>query len=143
MRQDNNAKHEMYSKLEEISRYRMKKKTGKGQGKERRINHLLTKEETRKNKQRNEKARCHRLVSMTSKERGCDSRTRKKWKKINMKNKTKKDGAKKEYENTIWNKEGVKSKKIKKRLKFATMNIQGVNTLGKRHEIQRWMNKTR
>ena len=58
-----------------------------------------------------------------------------------MKDKKVKDGAKNEYENTIWNRDRKGIRKMKNKLKFATMNIQGINTLGKRQEIEKWMKK--
>ena len=121
----------------------MKKKPGKEERRERRIIHLLTKEETRNDRKEKELTRQHRLGSMSKTKRGWDSRTRKRWKKIHMKNKKGKDGAKNEYENIIWNRERKGIKKIKNKLKFVTMNIQGINTLGKRQEIEKWMKKKR
>ena len=53
----------------------------------------------------------------------------------------KKEDTKKEYENTILNRIEGKTNKIRNKLKFATLNIQGINSLGKRQEIERWMKK--
>ena len=31
--------------------------------------------------------------------------------------------------------------RLKKKLKFATLNVQGINAIGKGQEIERWMKK--
>ena len=56
-----------------------------------------------------------------------------------MKNRKKKNNTKNEFENTTWSRKEGKTKKIRNKLKFATLNVQGINTLGKRQEIEKWM----
>ena len=52
-----------------------------------------------------------------------------------MKNRKNKKNTKHEFENTTWSRKEGKTKKIKNKLKFETLNVQGINTLGKRQEI--------
>ena len=58
-----------------------------------------------------------------------------------MKNRKSKNNNKNEFENTTWNRKEGKAKKIKDKLKFATLNVQGINTLGRRQEIEKWMKR--
>ena len=101
----------------------------------------MAKEETTKTRSQNEINKNQRTSDMSRLQRRWDSRSRKKWKRLNRKNKKEKEDTKREYENTIWNRIEGKTKKIKNKLKFATLNIQGINSLGKRQEIERWMEK--
>ena len=69
---------------------------------------------------------------------GWNRKGRKIWKKLNQKSGRHTNG-KDEFKHAMWKIINAEPRKMKEKLKFATFNVQGLNTLGKRQEIEKWM----
>ena len=46
-----------------------------------------------------------------------------------------------EFQTIIWRKKGSAPRGNRCKIKFATLNVQGITMIGRRQEIEKWMEK--
>ena len=125
-RRDNNAINLHLEKIPQILRRRTKN-PNKASGKYRRVAHLIAKEEQIKRKD----ATTDREDSTVKKVEVWDSIRRKNWRRLNEKKGKNKENKKNEFQALTWKNETT-PRKMRDQLKFATLNVQGINMMGKK-----------